>query len=251
MSWIKLIRQRQLLLLLLMITATAIYGQDTNKEAVATLKKLSAAYTAAPYLGFDILYRYATENAPGVYLDSLSGHVKTSGNRYWYELDNMESVYTPDYVIRLFREDKLMYLTKQLPGAVNPVNAFTVSDSFFITNANITCSMQEMQERTIIIIRFNEPGIYKRMEYYIDNKTGYLSKMISVIQAEQLYDPSVRSKLEGPAWAIVETVYSNYNTAPIDENLFSSDRYFKKEGNEYVVTAAYEDYKIFLGKVGM
>ena len=231
-----------------------VYAQERPDEEVkSALRKLATGYQRATNLGFDVLYRYAAESEPSVYRDSLSGHFKLQGNRYWCELDNTESVGTPDFNIMLFKDDKLMYLSRRAPSAANPLNQLAMVDSFLLAGKkNMVCSMMHTRDQDIATIEFTEPVVYKRITWYIDKKSGFLQKMVSVVQAGQLYDAQVRSQIEDPAtWAIVEAVYSNYRQQPFDETLFDSSRYFKKVANGYVTVAPYEDYTIFLGSVGL
>jgi hypothetical protein len=63
-----------------------------------------------------------------------------------------------------------------------------------------------------------------------------------------LYEASVRSLVEASnAYAVVECLYTNYRQENSGKDLFDAARYFKKEGNEWVTVAPYDNYKIFIG----
>jgi hypothetical protein len=244
----------------MMLAGSGLQAQDAEtQQALAVLKTMSVNYQQASHLAFDVVYRYAAENAPSVYLDSVEGHFKMNGTRYWYMLDSTESINTSDYVIMLFKQDKMMYLAKPSSGSAVSGNIVTAAanpvsnlENYFTNNKNISCRVLDAGLQQIVTIEFIVPEVYKSVEYHINKKTGYLVKMVSRVRAEQLYDASVRAQIEGGVtWAIVETVYSNHRRNDFDDSVFDSARYFKKEGSEYVTVGPYGEYKVFLGSAGL
>jgi hypothetical protein len=228
------------------------YAQYGNKQDVLTeLQKLAGVYKNALRLSFDVTYRYSAADKPGDWLDSLSGHCKLSGNKYWYDINDIESVCTDKYVILLFKEDRLMYLARS--GAASATGAAMASpasqlESFLKNDTAILCSVKEEKAHRKITIDFTTPGMYKRIDYYVNRQTGFLEKMVSLVSSDQLYDEAVRSLVdEDGTYALVEAVYSNYRQGSFDDTLFSSELYFKKEGDEYITVAPYDMYKIFQG----
>src|SRR5688500_17456300 len=86
--------------------------RDQKQEAWAVLQKMAAQYKQPAGLDFHIQFRYAAEEKPGVWLDSLDGRVIISGQQYWYDINNTQTICTGKYVIHLFKEDQVMYLAK-------------------------------------------------------------------------------------------------------------------------------------------
>ena len=246
--------KRHLLLLLtsLSVVLYNVQAQEHNPELVAKeVKLLTQAYIQAQRLSFDVRYYYANETAPAVYLDSLSGNCKISGSHYWYELDSTEMLYNDQCVIILYKEDKLMYLAK--PSAqLRATNPLALLDSFLLTNNKLLYGLEIKGKEKIITIDFGKDGPCKRLQYYIDVSTGWLTKMVNVVKADQLYDPSVRAQVEtGNTYAIVETRFSNYRQNSFDDTVFNTARYFTKDGDKYVATASYAMYQIFLSNPGL
>ncbi|HUP12793.1 MAG TPA: hypothetical protein VM187_11285 [Niastella sp.] len=246
-----------LIMILLMTIMPGAYTQPGQlREAGAMLQKLAAAYQQPGGLQFSVLFRYAAEATPNNWLDSLNGRVSLNGQQYWYDINNTTTVCTRNYIILLFKEDQVMYLRKPATGesATAPGMTGTVmspmsqTESFLKNDSTIHCTVNDGRHQRIITITFTNPSVYKRIEYYINKRTGLLEKMINVVRTDQLYDPSVRPALEtGESYAVVEAVYSGYQPGITDSNVFNSERYFKKEGSAYVTVAPYENYKIFLG----
>jgi len=227
---------------------TSLLAQDNSKEQVLReMQKLSGTYRNAPYLSFDMAYFCYDEQAPDKYIDSLQGSCKINGGKYWYSLDNTESIATGELTVVLFKEDHIMYLTR--PGkAMSAGNPLAMLDSFLLNNKNLTCSVSRQQGQTVLTLEFEAGSPYRKMHYYIDDKTGYITKMLSIVRADQLYDTEVRSKVENNgSYAVIEVHFDHYRKQSFDDHLFDLSRYFKKDGKDYVTVAPYDSYKIFFG----
>jgi hypothetical protein len=224
-------------------------AQDDRSKVLTLMQQLLDTYRSTPYMSFDVHYKYAAEQAPAVYLDSLNGQFKLSNGRYWYNMDNTEAVCTNDYLIMLFKEDQVMYLTKPsvkaIRGMSNPVGLL---DSLLLKNKDIDFHVRDEAAFHVIALSFSGNTSYKKIEYYIHKRSGLLQKTVNIVRAEELYESADRPFLEGAiTYAIVEAAYSNYSTEAFDDWLFANDRYFRKQGAEYTAVTPFDSYKIFLG----
>lgn len=229
---------------------------DDAGKAMQVIRLMAAKYRQAQYLSFDIVYRYAAESSPRVYLDSLKGQYKMHGNRYWSIIDNRESVYDTRMLLMRFEEDSIIYLAKPgaastQPGAGGPV--LTMLDSMLFHNKDITYSYGETNTEQLVTMSFAGAVACRRMTWHVDRATGLLTKLVSLVRSEQLYDPSVRPQITEAAasYVIVETNYSNYRQGAFTEGIFDLGKYIKKEGQGYVTVAPYERYKVFIGTPGL
>jgi hypothetical protein len=224
------------------------YGQVSEKQKViGELKSVSEHYRNKKYLSFDIRYKYANEQQPAVYLDTLSGSFKISGNQYWYSLANTEAIGNNEYMILLFKEDKIMYLTKPSSFSLGQ-NPIALIDSFLSNNDNINYTISNINKQKQIVLDFGEGLKYKRIEYDIEAASGLISKMICIVRASELYDPSVKSLVDSDnTYAIIEANFTNYKEIGFNSDLFDIAKYFKKQGEEFIALPPYETYKVFLG----
>jgi hypothetical protein len=246
-----------LIIIFLMRGVLSGYSQpDQKQEAWAVLQKMMHAYRQPAGLHFQVMYRYAAEETPGVWLDSLDGRFSLSGRQYWYDINNIETICTGKYVILLFKEDQVMYLAKppaEENGSSAGFAAAVVSpagqmENYLKNDSTIRWNLHDLPQHKKVTIEFTIPAVYKRIEYFINKQTGLLEKMINVVKSDQLYDASMRQAVEaGESYAVVEAVYTGYKQGNVNSSLFNSERYFKKEGNEYITVAPYENYKIFPG----
>ena len=240
--------KRILVWILALFPALELFAQvQANPGAVEALRALTIAYRDADYLSFDMTYYYAEEKSPKVYLDSMRGSFKMKGNRYWYSMANTESLRRDDFIVTVFNEDRIIYLSKPSPdmAGVNPV---AMLDSFLSGSQFYSFDLQEDKKEKKLTIHFKDDLPYKKIEYVIDRKTGFISRMTSLVRSDQLADPSI--SLEPgttKTYSIVEAVFEHYRLKSFDESAFDTTRYFRKEGKDYVALPPYDAYKIFLG----
>ena len=221
-----------------------LYAQEDLSKASVELKKLAERYTAPAGLSFEIEYKYADAEKPGQWLDSLKGKYKIRGKEYWYVLDNTETMGNLDYTIILFKEDKIMYLSKPSPASMK-TNPLSLVDSFIfkkIQKAEIEIGGSQKK----ISLSFRPGSIYKKIDYYINVSSGLIDKIVQIVSSDQLYESSVRS-LVGPSYAIVEIAFQHYARNTAEDDFFRTDHYFKREGASFLTVTPYESYKIFLG----
>jgi hypothetical protein len=232
--------------------------EEIAVKAIGILHKLATKYQQAQYLGFDVLYRYAAEGTPGTYLDTLRGQYKLQGSRFWSILDNRVSICDDHLMLIVFNEDSLIYLVRPpvastTQGQGGSANPMAIPDSLLLRDKNTGYQYETTPAEELVSMTFKENVPCKKITWHIDRKTGYLTKVISIMRSDQLYDPTVRPLVTDAAtsWVIVETLYDNYRQGAFDDSVFDLGKYIKKEGQEYVTVAPYESYKVFLGSSGL
>lgn len=224
------------------------YGQDNAKEKVIEeLKAVSGRFSNTRGVSFDINYKYSDEEKPAVYLDSLNGSFKINGNKYWYTMAETEGIGNGEFTILLFKEDKIMYLTKPSTMSVSQ-NPLAMIDSFLAARPGVKYSIENEKKQKRIMLDFEENSRYKRIEYDIDAASGFLTRMTCIVKATEMYDASVKPQIEDNSkYVIVEATFKNYKETSFADSLFDTAKYFKKEGEEYIALPPYESYKVFLG----
>jgi hypothetical protein len=231
-----------------MLTAAAAHGQGTAKDpCLQVMKEMVSHYQTSRYLSFNVTYRYSTQQNPGVYLDSLKGSYRLNGMDYWYSLDSTEVASYHGTCVLLFREDHLMYLTPADAHKKN-VDFVTALDSLLSHLEGMKPVLSDGPLERKVTIAFNGQGAFKSIEYSIDRNSGFITRIRQVVKSDQLYDPSVRGKIEGGVpYAIVDMDFTDYSSGAFDDKQLDTAQYFKKDGEQYVSVAPYDEYKIFLG----
>lgn len=223
------------------------FGQFPEKQSVRMImQSLAERYAAKKNLAFSVVYRYATEERPGVYLDSLKGGFKLSGDRYKYRIDSTEFIGTRDLSVILFRADRLIYLARP-SAAMRSNNPLALLDSLLWKRDNVDCLVEESGEIEKVVLRFKPGGFVKQIEYLIDKRSGLLTRTINTIDSRQLYESSIRSRIQGAVtYVTVEADFLDYREGAFPDSELDPAAYVKKGDGGYIAQAPYESYKIFL-----
>jgi len=218
-----------------------------KQHAMSIFREVAEHYKSNKELHFNMRYRYAAEDKPTVWLDSLKGDFVVYGDRYRYRLDSTEFMGGKDLSVILFKQDQVMYLAR--PGAdTRNINPMALLDSLLLKDDSVGCSIRETKDWQVITLSFHPAKKTKRIEYVVDRHTGFITKMVNVVSARELYDVSVQQKVVNDAtYAIVETDLSGYRETNVMKEEWDPGRLFKKEGKEYIPQPPYQSYKIFLG----
>lgn len=174
-------------------------------------------------------------------------------------IDSTESVNTGDFLITVFREDKLLFLAKpasvtlpQGTGLSGLSEAWLQSMDSLVQNNLIQLNWKDEKDQQQIVIHFPEAKEYKMLTFVIDKKTGYMKQSITVARSAQLMDEDSRREANiTDEFAIITTYFQNNSKGRVSEILFDPARYFTKKGDEYIGVNEFKDYKVFLGTPGM
>jgi hypothetical protein len=235
---------------LLFLFIPCLAQQQEKKAAIYEMNKLADNYKLFPYLSFRLNYYYSAQESPDMHVDSLEGRVKLHGNQYWYLLDSTEAVVAGNFIVTLFKEDKIMYITKPA-AALQVANPVAILDSVLSKNDNILSTVTEKENTKIISIQFKDNPAFKKVEYYLDPITGLLSKVKMIVRFSLLQDPSLKGIVDtNDSYANIEVRYTDYKKEPFSDDIFNTTTYFKKEGEVFLPVAPYDSFKIFMGTLG-
>lgn len=243
-------RKSFLLLLTNAFFFSAAYSQQTTPldSVISLLKQVRAAYDSSHNLNFNIFYTQAAEDAPTTIVDSLSGKMQISHGHYHWTIGNTEVTADRERAVMLFKDDKVMYITKSCQaGAPDPLANL---DSSLLYVKDIQCTVTVGKNVKTISIVFPKDYIYKNISVTVDRKTGYITKSLFIAKSDALQTASsINDKNEKPenAYYYIEAKYSNYDNSVIDDSIFNQKNYFIKTDKGFETTTSYSDYKIFIG----
>lgn len=225
-------------------------AQEVNDTAklFEEMKSLQSVYQKKA-VAFNVRYTYASELHPEVVLDSLAGHMKIAGSKYYCQLANTEMTANDKYVITLFKEDKIMYLSK--PAGLNVADPLEQMRISIRTTGVNRCVITEQGTLKSIKVGFKDGGPYKELQMDFEKSSGYLRTMRYILKTAMLMETAGNPNAEVPEeygeYAIVESYYTDYKQLSQQENMFEEVKFFYKEGNEFKPATAYSDYRIFVG----
>jgi hypothetical protein len=222
------------------------FAQDVKSKIVGELRTIAEKYQNTVGLSFDILYKYAQEESPSIFLDSLKGQYILNGKRFTYTIDQTQTFFDGEYVLVIYKDDSLMYLSKPLQQEAIVSSPFMMLDSLLKKN-NLQCTWEEKGNVKNAMLFFPDDPQIKSITYEIDKTSGYLNKIIQVVNSAQLYDPQIAASLSDQhRFSIVEMVFDNYAKNSSNDALFNLNQYVKKEGADFKAQFPYQSYKVFL-----
>jgi hypothetical protein len=245
--------KKKILVTAFLIMSLASFGQQDPADIKHFIEKVQKAYRQVSYLDFRVQYRYANKNQPNHYLDSLAGTMAMDKDRIRFVIDGIETVTTGKYTIRVMNEEKLIYLSKaKQPDMINPVSML---DSLLGHTTGVQNSIMRHNGTTTFSIRFSPGQLYDHISMTMDEKTGYLQKVIYDVQATNLVDEELMDKPSQPGKYLpegrVEIVFSDYRLGYITDALFDESIYFTKHGAQFAPSEQYKDYQIFVASLNL
>jgi hypothetical protein len=219
-------------------------------SVIAFLKQVQIGYDNNNNLSFNVYYTYTKENLPNEILDSLSGEMQIGNKRYHWNISNTEVIADSQYALMLFKDDKLMYLTKSASKELNP-DPLARFDSALFKMKEIVCTIDSKKDETVLTVQFPYGGVYKQIRMTINKNTGFINSTRFILKASALNQDSHFGSDESlqpdDSYISIEAQYLNYSTAIIDDSVFNRDKYFQRTGTSFSPKAPYTNYKIFIG----
>lgn len=228
-----------------------LYAQRSteNQSVLNILTQVHTAYSQQQNLSFDMFFVYTSADSSNIILDSLSGQMQLSNNRYHWNIGTTEMIADSQYAVILFKDDKMMYLTKPSQNSM-PINPIEKLDSSLLAIPGLQTITRSEKELTTVELNFPKENAYKKIIFTLERKT-YLLKDIDMVVKTELLQNGNTFKAEqlktDSSYAHVKVKYFNYSTESIDDSVFNMDSYFKKINRDFSPVPAYADYKIFIG----
>ena len=227
----KLLHHKPLVFLLpaLLLAGLQSQSQTPRQAAINELKAVYRKYQETPFLGFSVNYRYALEQNPSAFLDSLDGKFRLHRNNYWYELDSTEAVANERMIVMLFKSDTVMMLSKP-NNSIRTLNPVALLDSMLLADTSIGVTMQLDATTKKITLNLPQGSRFKKLEYFISRQSGFVTKATCLAAAEQMYEDALQSFVVGKSFAYIEIKMFNYSTGGFGLGQFDTDKYYEKQG---------------------
>lgn len=236
---------------IMIIACSRTHAQEAKDSAkvMQLLGTLAKSYKEAGCLSYDIEYKYSNESKPAQVLDSSVGKVEIDSVGYWYTLDSTEMMMNATYCLTIFREDKIIYLSKApVERNISPVDILGKS---LQKAGKIIYKEQSGKKFKNIQISFPEAENCKQLDYKIDLKTGFITSMTYIVPTSQLISEDVRSTFDSEKsgydkYARVEVTFSNYQSLTTKSTHLDETAFITKKGNDFVPNDQFKEYKIFI-----
>lgn len=226
---------KQKLISVLFFSGTLLYGFLSSAQGsfANEILKIQKAYKKSTPLSFSVKYLYSTVEHPSVIKDSAEGRYRLMGSRSWGVLNDAEYITDENYSVIVYAQSNMIMLDKpeeNLSQLFSIDSLLKMSDQFTV-NAPVRGHFQ---------LHLKDNELIKSVEFFYDKDNYLLQKITYVLHAQESEER--KEKEEG----FVQILFSSYSTAPLDESVFDTKKYFVKKGKEFVPTSSYEGYTIFL-----
>ncbi|MBV8255406.1 MAG: hypothetical protein JO154_22590 [Chitinophaga sp.] len=237
----KLFIPKYLFLLLCISFSSSLMAQDDLEKATALMMRVKNAYDSAN-MSFQMKYTYAAADKPNIITDSLTGEIKMSGKDCLTSIGNVVLLKNKSYSISIFKEDKLMMLSRpsELTESVQlPTTAITAA---LKKTGVVSCSMKKVKQMTSIIFKYDENASCKTLEVMIDETALRIMSMKAQVKKPGDADAQAASD----TYVIISSVFSGFKSEKVDPSTFDEHMFFTRTGNVFKPSPKYADYQVFL-----
>lgn len=229
----KFLRQILLTFSLIPITTAALCQFEGKIQGKLDMINIESNFTEAANLSFNVKFLSTQKDSTGNYAtDSIAGTYKISGNNLWCIVDSVEQVQNALYKVIIYNNDSALFITQaeNITKAIFPNN---FSDSnFFQYEVNEMSFTNLAGNAKMLSIVFKPESEYISYDLIYDKTTFLISRL------------EFKVKQLGEDYLKIALVFSDYQTTPIDNAIFSTTKYFTEVDNKYVIKPAYNLYEI-------
>jgi hypothetical protein len=182
------------------------------------------------------------------------GEMAMDKDRMRFAIDDVETITTGNYIIRVMKEEKLIYLAKASPAMLtDPLNML---DTVLTQLKGVQANTVRNNGLATLHIGFPPGQPYKNISITMNESTGYFQKVVYALYTEDLVGQDLIEKPGKPApyqsEGLIEVTFSNYRKGHVTDTLFNAGRYITRQGpGQFEPSEQYKDYRIFLASVNL
>lgn len=198
------------------------------------LIRMAEVYHSTPHLSFDMQITYSDSASYPAPLEQLNGQYKLQEGRFWMVLDSMEMVQGPNYHLAVYHDAKTILVSPRQPTYFNLLQ-LPVLDSLFYENMVDSMSVTNLTDSTRKFeMHFKSTSPYSYYEIIYNFQTY----MITSVHYHQPGDEETEGYVE------ITVEFSNYSTAPVNDQYLQESKFIFRDGNEFYVQPAYTGYSV-------
>lgn len=211
---------------------------------------INKAYLNNSYLSFNVKYKYSFESAPSTILDSSQGVFKMNGYKYWGKIDSVEMLQSDSFNVTVFKQDSVVSLGVTHSNFI-PALPLAQWDSMFFQNDRFTFSTSVDSIWKKITVNYSANLPYKKCELWYDSVT-YRINRIKYTVSQYAGEEAFYSLPDGGSYAIVDMLFTNYQTGTFGDSVFSPWVYVTYAGGTYSLSSAYSGgYQLYSTSPGI
>jgi hypothetical protein len=226
-----------LLSLFSLCKTTNAQGNFLEKESA----KMQMADKNPASLSFNMKYTYEYYDESSVVIDSSMGSLKMSGAYYWGSIDSTEYMQNNSYNVVLHKEEKIMQVGNVQEVYQKIMNIATFDSLIGKNNYTVQTGTEGVLK--FIRLNFTDPNFnYNEFGVYYDSTSYLVHKMKYIIKDED----APANLLPANKIMTVIGYFTNYQTLPFSNTVFSTANYFQVVGNQYQPQPPFDSYKVYI-----
>jgi hypothetical protein len=231
---------------LLLLQSLAMQAQQTNdsKQLVNELKTASNLLGKSDYVDFELKYTYSELENPSIILDSVLGHCKIWGNRYWYRLAETETVNDGQHQVVAYNEDKVLYWSKspEVSGLLQPM---LMLDSALNGRYPFSISMKKSKIFKEYHVQFENSETVKEIICWVDSHNGNLLKIRQIANSALLQQEADEPNDSKIKWVNIDISFDKVSHLGLNPEDFSINHFVTTVGSEIQAVGKFASYSVF------
>jgi outer membrane lipoprotein-sorting protein len=225
-------------ILFLLLPFSAACSQQIGED----LKRINQSYAALKSFSAKVSYTLFSNSTSTIPVEKLMGEIKRKGNRIYSKIGNSELISSETFNLQVdHNERSIIILNARTEGKKDLKDLMDMDFAPMLKFCKNT-SYRKLSGKSAMYTMFfvDEFPEYEKVEFVFNTSTLFIEKLVLYYKNQEVSEtPGEKSSPR------LELVYSNMEkNVPIDDELFSMDKFLSKEGNRYVLKSSYKNYHL-------
>lgn len=221
------------------------FGNPTERgKAKADFARMNEAFLAERF-SVEMHYNYYEEQSAHVPSETKSGIFYRKGNVDYSNIQNIETLHTPEMTVVADHEDRLITISAPAAGR-SPLAATVDTLLSFCKDIRFT-NLGNGKGKYELLFRQNAEVDYLRLELLFDMHSYYLEQFTFFFRDVEKTDENGKISTIHPK---MEVIYSNFNKVALNSRVLNSATYITKTPeNKFKGSGTYSAYKVYNQKL--
>ena len=205
----------------------------------AEIINISQTYSHASSLSFDMQINYADSARQDSITEQIPASYKIQGGMYWAMVDSTEMIQASGYNVSVLLRDSVIIISN--PQSSSNMMQLPIMDSLFRAQNVDSMNVTQINDSTRSLrLYFNPSSYYSGYIFNYDLNT-YLIHSVTYFIKTPAYDDG-----SGSGTSMVQVLFSNYSTLPIDNSYFQQSKFIYNYGGKFVTVPPYTNFHLMV-----
>lgn len=205
----------------------------------AEIVNISQAYSQASSLSFDMQINYADSATQDSIIEQIPASYKIQNGMYWAMVDSTEMIQATGYNVSVLHRDSVIIVSN--PQKSTGMMQLPIMDSLFRAQNVDSMNVTQINDSTRSLrLYFNPSSYYSGYIFNYDLNT-YLIHSITYFIKTPAYDDG-----SGSGVSMVQVLFSNYSTKPIDDSYFQQSKFIYNQGGKFITVPPYTKFQLMV-----